>query len=338
MKFIETGFDIANEIPTLCSRCKKILRARLGKYGKFLICSDYPDCTYNYNLNNFTNFACPICSNRLKVRYGKSGHFLGCSAYPNCDFIIKFKDQNIKCLKCHNIMIIRSGKYNKFLGCRNYPECNFTYNFKSSKLASLLNLNLMQNSHEETIYFILRKIESLKDDILINPTTLKILVDIFITIITKKITIGRNMDQLFFASLLCASRINGYTILYEEIERITNISRKIIRKNYDLIVREILPDLSLAPKRTSIIDYIRKFAHELGLSEECINYSIELIEHVKKSGYDNMSVDPKGIAGAAIYLSSKVFRKRKTQGMISEVVKVSEVTLRSRIKELEKNL
>jgi len=199
-----------------------------------------------------------------------------------------------------------------------------------------LNLKLLPNSHEETIYFILQKIELLKNDLIINPTTLKILVDIFITITLKKITMGRNMEQLFAASLLCASRINGFTILYEEIEKITKIPKKLIRKNYHLIVREVLPDLNLSPKKNSIIDYIRKFSSELGLSEECINYSIELIEHINNSGFDRRSVDPRGIAGAVIYISSKANYERKTQSMISEVTKVTEVTLRKRIRELKK--
>ena len=322
-------------IQKICPWCKKILRARIGKYGKLLSCSDNPDCNYIYNLNNFTNLACPLCSNRLKVRFGKYGHFLGCSEYPKCDFIIQFKDQNIICPRCNNLMKVRTGQYNKFLSCSNYPNCNFTYNFKSSKLASLLNLELLSNSQEETIYFILQKIELLKDDLKINPTTLKILVDIFIAITLKKITMGRSMDQLFAASLLCASRINGFTVLYEEIAKITKIPKKLIRKIYYLIVREVLPDLNLSPKRISLLDYIRKFSHELGLSEKCLNHSIEIIESINNSDFVNRSVDPRGIAGAVIYISSKANYERKTQSMISKVTKVTEVTLRNRIRELK---
>ena len=64
---------------------------RLGKFGKFLSCSTYPECDYKANYQNKTGQKCPKCGETdggdviiRKTRTGRS--FYGCSNYPKCDF------------------------------------------------------------------------------------------------------------------------------------------------------------------------------------------------------------------------------------------------------------
>lgn len=61
---------------------------RTGKFGKFLSCSRYPECTYKANYQNKTGQKCPECKDGdviiRKTRTGRT--FFGCSNYPNCKF------------------------------------------------------------------------------------------------------------------------------------------------------------------------------------------------------------------------------------------------------------
>ena len=79
---------------------------------------------------------CPICGSEMYIREGKYGKFLGCSDYPDCKGVRKIKSDGDncktkqpsteKCPKCGGKMYIREGKYGKFLGCSNYPKCKGT--------------------------------------------------------------------------------------------------------------------------------------------------------------------------------------------------------------------
>lgn len=81
-----------------------------------------------------TDIKCPDCGKPMVIRDGKYGKFLGCSDYPNCKKIIPYteyeaegnkddKDQ-ILCPDCGKPMLLKNSKYGKFYGCSGYPECN----------------------------------------------------------------------------------------------------------------------------------------------------------------------------------------------------------------------
>ena len=61
---------------------------RIGRFGRFLACSRYPECKYKANYQNKIGMKCPKCNEGdvivRKTRRGKS--FYGCSNYPKCDF------------------------------------------------------------------------------------------------------------------------------------------------------------------------------------------------------------------------------------------------------------
>ncbi len=73
--------------------------------------------------------ACPKCGSPLVIKTGKYGKFLACSDYPNCDFIKNNraatppKETDEICEKCGGKMVERMGRYGKFLSCSNYPNC-----------------------------------------------------------------------------------------------------------------------------------------------------------------------------------------------------------------------
>ncbi len=69
-----------------CPECKEgDLVIRLGKFGKFVSCSRFPDCKYTKQFREDAGFNCPVCDKPGVVRRTKSGRkFFGCSDYPNC--------------------------------------------------------------------------------------------------------------------------------------------------------------------------------------------------------------------------------------------------------------
>jgi len=75
----------------LCPECGKSLVIKLGKFGKFLACSGFPECKYTEPLGEekelkekYSGKVCDKCGAKMVVKYGKFGPFLACSNYPKC--------------------------------------------------------------------------------------------------------------------------------------------------------------------------------------------------------------------------------------------------------------
>jgi len=130
---------------------------------------------------------------------------------------------------------------------------------------------------------------------------------------------GRSIDTLLAASIFCALRVHGIPRTVEEITKVAQIPKKKVTKSYRLILMEILPNYD-----------------ELKLSMKCRNISVKLIEKANQQGFNSAGKDPKGIAAAAIYIGSKLCNENRTQKEISSLARVTEVTLRMRVKDLMK--
>ena len=104
-------------IPTdeSCPICGSQLFIRLGKYGEFASCSNYPLCSYikKEEANDVvdTNILCPCCGKKNIVkRVAKRGKSLGkefyaCANYPKCKTVFNDLPTNEKCLICGSIML-----------------------------------------------------------------------------------------------------------------------------------------------------------------------------------------------------------------------------------------
>ncbi len=122
-----------------CPKCGKKLNIRLGRRGRFIGCSGYPECDYTRNINEDQESAepeivegrkCPECDSPLIIRSGRYGKFIGCSSYPDCKHIEpleKPEDTGIPCPKCGNgNMLKRKSRRGKiFYSCSTYPDCDY---------------------------------------------------------------------------------------------------------------------------------------------------------------------------------------------------------------------
>jgi DNA topoisomerase-1 len=77
-----------------CPKCNSPLVIRIGRFGKFLACSRFPDCDFTKSYSPKTGLNCPNCGAEIIVRRTKKGkQFYGCSSYPKCTFAAWRKDQ-----------------------------------------------------------------------------------------------------------------------------------------------------------------------------------------------------------------------------------------------------
>lgn len=121
----------------LCPKCGKQLMVKLGKFGKFLSCSGYPECDFAKPLNSEGVDAngdpieyekCEKCGGSMVLKMGRFGKFLACSNYPKCKNIKKFVEKiGMKCPLCmEGDVIVKKFRGRTFYGCSKYPDCKYT--------------------------------------------------------------------------------------------------------------------------------------------------------------------------------------------------------------------
>lgn len=120
-----------------CEKCGSPMVIKTGRYGKYLACSNYPNCSNIRSLKETippkeTDVVCELCGSKMLERVGKYGKYLACSNYPKCSNIkslketVPPKETDVVCEVCGAKMLERVGKFGKYLACSNYPTCKNT--------------------------------------------------------------------------------------------------------------------------------------------------------------------------------------------------------------------
>ena len=194
----------------------------------------------------------------------------------------------------------------------------------------------LTTSYERNLWIALPNLQRLQKRLGISDTVAEDALRIYTQTVKKKLTMGRSIDTLLSASIFCALRVHGIPRTVEEITKVAQIPKKKVIKSYRLILMEILPKMNLKVQHFTPDRYVDKFNDELGLSMQVRNLAVNLIKSATENGFITAGKDPKGIAAAAIYLGSKISSENRTQKEISKLAKVTEVTLRMRVKDLQK--
>ncbi len=123
-----------------CPSCGKPLAIKLGRYGRFVTCTGYPDCKYKKSLGDEDDApnepeivegrSCPKCDSPLQIKRGPYGKFIGCTTYPKCRFIEsleKPKEIDIPCPVCKKGHFVeRKSRFGTFFySCSTYPDCKY---------------------------------------------------------------------------------------------------------------------------------------------------------------------------------------------------------------------
>jgi len=149
----------------------------------------------------------------------------------------------------------------------------------------------------------------------------------------RKLLRGRSINSMIAASIYLAIRLKRIPRTFQEILEESSENAKDIRRCYRVLIRE----LNLKPPNTEPSTLIPKYMAKLNLNQDIERLTSKIV-NTFSSNFSTSGKDPKGIVAGAIYLASKIKGLELTQKEIADQVGVTEVTLRSRYKELSTKL
>ncbi|MBT6295905.1 MAG: type I DNA topoisomerase [Nitrospina sp.] len=95
----------------VCDKCQSSLILKVGRFGKFIACSNYPDCKFTKPIDLGINCPKEKCKGKIAGRRSKKGRmFYGCTAYPNCDFVSWDKPLSEPCPQCNHAFTVEKWK------------------------------------------------------------------------------------------------------------------------------------------------------------------------------------------------------------------------------------
>ncbi len=146
MKSLNKDDLIKDETDEVCEKCKSPMKVKFGRFGKFLSCSNYPECKFAKPIagreapekseemkaleKKLSGKKCAKCDSPMEVKTGRYGEFLACSAFPKCKNIESIvKTTGVHCPNCKDGQIVeRHSKKGKiFYGCNKFPKCKTAY-------------------------------------------------------------------------------------------------------------------------------------------------------------------------------------------------------------------
>jgi DNA topoisomerase-1 len=127
-----------------CEKCGKPMVIKWGKFGKFIACTGYPECSNTRELppdpastegvtEQDAEEYCENCGRPMVLKKGRFGQFYACSGYPDCKTTKRIggeqKKSDVpldeKCPQCGSNMVLKQGRFGEFTACSNYPKCKF---------------------------------------------------------------------------------------------------------------------------------------------------------------------------------------------------------------------
>ena len=127
-----------------CDKCGAPMVVKVGRFGVFLACSAYPECTNTRELEETESDAdeepeaCENCGKPMVVKRGRFGQFLACSGYPECKTTRKLIENKSgltaakpdrvldeKCPRCESNLVVKQGRFGEFTACSSYPTCRY---------------------------------------------------------------------------------------------------------------------------------------------------------------------------------------------------------------------
>ncbi|WP_342041716.1 type I DNA topoisomerase [Bacillus sp. OTU2372] len=90
-----------------CENCGSPMVFKMGRYGKFMACSNFPDCRNTKAIVKEIGVTCPTCKEGqiIERKSKKRRLFYGCTNYPNCEFISWDKPLPRPCPKCEGMLV-----------------------------------------------------------------------------------------------------------------------------------------------------------------------------------------------------------------------------------------
>ncbi|MBV9772273.1 MAG: topoisomerase DNA-binding C4 zinc finger domain-containing protein, partial [Bryobacterales bacterium] len=128
-----------------CEKCGKPMVIKWGRFGKFIACTGYPECSNTRELppdpasteglsEQDAEEYCENCGRVMVLKKGRFGQFYACSGYPDCKTTKQIGGKQTKsdvpleekCPQCGNNLVLKNGRFGEFTACSSYPKCKYT--------------------------------------------------------------------------------------------------------------------------------------------------------------------------------------------------------------------
>ncbi|HCM90144.1 MULTISPECIES: type I DNA topoisomerase [Vagococcus] len=111
------GFD--------CEECGNPMLIKLGKYGKFYACSNFPECRNTKAIVKKIGVTCPTCKKGdvIEKKTKKNRIFFGCDQYPECEFTSWDRPIGRDCPKCSHYLVLKKVRGGQQIIC---SDCDYT--------------------------------------------------------------------------------------------------------------------------------------------------------------------------------------------------------------------
>ncbi len=101
-----------------CPDCGHELVIRWGRYGKFISCSNFPECRHTEAWLEKIGVNCPKCAGDLVERKTRKGRtFYGCARYPECDFTSWKLPLPTPCPACGGLLVVANKNFAQCINC-----------------------------------------------------------------------------------------------------------------------------------------------------------------------------------------------------------------------------
>lgn len=111
--------EIKDEVSDVaCDKCGAMMVYKLGRFGRFLACPNFPACRNTKAIQVEIDAPCPKCGAKLLQKTSRKGRkFYGCERYPDCDFVSWEMPVKERCPNCGGYMTLSHSKKGDFYVC-----------------------------------------------------------------------------------------------------------------------------------------------------------------------------------------------------------------------------
>lgn len=209
----------------------------------------------------------------------------------------------------------------------------------SSTRQRMLRLQRWQNrarihtSKDRSLYFAMSEMMRIADGLTVPPHVIETAAFLYRKAFKLRLIRGRSIRGFAAATLYMACRLAQLPRYLTTIAANSPRSLKEIARNYRILTRHLMFDLPLDDP----CQYIAKIAAEVKLNQQAQNQAMSII-HAAQQRHAVVGKNPRGIAASALYIASKLQGIKVTQAECAKAAGVTEVTVRSRFKDLDQKL
>lgn len=191
----------------------------------------------------------------------------------------------------------------------------------------------VSDATERNLAYALGEITRIGKNVNLPKNTLETASVIYRKAVKERLTRGRPIDGVTAAALYLGCRQCRLTRTLEEVSQASKADKKEVSRSYRFLVNEL--DYKVPPPLAA--QYVTKFSNQLTMQGKAEEIAHKILAAAKEAKLLS-GRSPVGITAAASYIASVMTGERKTQKDIAEIANVTEVTVRSRYKELRDRL